>query len=74
MSIARFMSVMRIERTKVLLQQTDLQCKEICLAVGFSREDVGAHVFKRLTGLTMEAYRKLARNPVYEDGPRSQVG
>ncbi len=59
-SLSRFITQVRVEKAKALLRETDLLCFEICYAVGFTREDTGAKVFKRETGCTMQAWR--ARN------------
>ena len=59
MPLSAFLTACRVERAKDLLMTTDLRCREICTRVGFSREDVGAHVFKRSTGMTMEQFRNL---------------
>jgi two-component system response regulator YesN len=58
-SLSIFISRTRIERAMDLLSNSEMECKEICLAIGFSRADVGARRFKSQTGLTMEEYRKL---------------
>lgn len=57
-SLSKYLSEIRIERAKELLQKSNLKCKEICLAVGFSREDSGSRTFKRHTGISMKEYRK----------------
>ena len=59
-SLSQFITQVRIEQAKTLLRETDLLCFEICYAVGFTREDTGAKVFKREVGCTMKAWR--ARN------------
>lgn len=57
-SLSKYFSEVRIERAKKLLLESNRKCKEICLAVGFSRADVGAHVFKHHTGVSMEEFRR----------------
>jgi AraC-like DNA-binding protein len=52
------MTHLRVERAKKLLLNSNLDCKEICYLVGFSSQVVGAHVFKRLTGITMKEHMK----------------
>jgi transcriptional regulator GlxA family with amidase domain len=59
-SLRTYMSEVRVEQAKKLLATSDFPCKEICFMVGFTREDVGARVFKRLSGLTMAQYRTTA--------------
>lgn len=51
----------RILRAQKLLKETQMRCFEICFAVGFTQEDTAAKTFKRVTGQTMEEYRKLTR-------------
>ena len=58
--LSRFITRVRVEKAKALLRETDLLCFEICFAVGFTREDTCAKVFKREVGCTMQAWR--ARN------------
>ena len=60
-SLSRYVSGVRIERAKKLLLNSNQKCKEICLAIGFSREDIGSRVFKRHTGLSMEEFRRIGR-------------
>ena len=57
MSLSRFITQVRVEKAKALLRETDLLCFEICFVVGFTREDTGAKVFKRVAGCTMQAWR-----------------
>jgi AraC-like DNA-binding protein len=63
MSISRFIRNSRVERMKEYLAHTDTQCKVICLDLGI-REDVGARLFKHVTGVTMEEFRAMHRGPV----------
>ena len=55
--LSRFITQVRVEKAKALLLETNLLCFEICFAVGFTREDTGAKVFKREAGCTMQAWR-----------------
>ena len=57
-SLGRYMTHLRVEQAKKLLLNSNCLCKKICYLVGFSSQVVGAHVFKRFTGITMEDYRK----------------
>ena len=61
--LSRFITQVRVEKAKALLRETDRLCFEVCFAVGFKREDTGAKVFKRVTGCTMEAWRRQNRQP-----------
>lgn len=60
-SIAKYIRTIRIERVKFLLLESNLRCKEICLTLGFSREDLGSHVFKRETGISMQEFRRVGK-------------
>ncbi len=60
--LSRFILITKVENAKKLLADTDRYCFEICFDVGFSREDVGARIFKRVTGMTMLQYRESARD------------
>ena len=57
-ALSDFVTHERVERAKSLLLSTRLRCFEIAYHAGFSREDVGAKAFRRLTGETMEHFRK----------------
>jgi len=49
----------RVRRAKKLLRETNKRCFEVSYEVGFRREDVAARVFKKQTGLSMQAYRHI---------------
>lgn len=57
-----FLTQRRVERAKRLLAETDLGAAEVGRAVGWTREDTAAHVFRRETGETMQAYRRRVQN------------
>lgn len=59
--LSRFILMTKVENAKKLLAETDKYCFEICFDVGFPREDVGARIFKRMTGMTMLEYREEKR-------------
>jgi AraC-like DNA-binding protein len=61
LSLSRYIRATRIERMKEQLQNSEAPCKVICLELGL-REDVGARLFKNVTGMTMENYRRLCRH------------
>jgi len=67
-SLHDYVEQVRIEQAKRLLGTTERRCFEICFEVGFGREDTGAKVFKRATGMTMEEYRLKLR----EGGDKNQ--
>jgi transcriptional regulator GlxA family with amidase domain len=56
-TLAKYIAQLRVDRAKGLLLNSDLECKEISYLLGFSSQNVGAHVFKRLTGYNMQRYR-----------------
>lgn len=60
-SLKDFIIDCKIEEAKRLLIETDLLCKEICLEVGFEREDSGTEMFKRRTGMSMKEFRNYHR-------------
>ncbi len=59
--ISSFINQAKVKRARILLEDTSLTCLEICVDVGFLREDSGARTFKRLTGMTMKGYRENCR-------------
>jgi AraC-like DNA-binding protein len=61
LSLSRYIRATKIARMKDQLQNSESPCKVICLDLGL-REDVGARLFKNVTGMTMESYRKLCRH------------
>jgi AraC-like DNA-binding protein len=61
LSLSKFVFSVRIEQAMKLLLDSDMECKTICQSVGFSRQDVAARAFKNHTGITMEQYRRTAR-------------
>lgn len=56
--LSQFVSEARVEEMKRLLSVTAQRCREICLGVGFAREEVGERAFKRRVGMTMMEFRK----------------
>ncbi len=56
-SLSKYITEIRVEMAKRLLETTEKSCQEICDGVGFSRADVGARTFKRITGRTMKEFR-----------------
>ena len=45
MRLSEYIARVRIEKAKRLLEQTKMTCRQICVTVGFSREEVGERVF-----------------------------
>jgi two-component system response regulator YesN len=58
MRLSEYIARVRIEKAKRLLEQTRMTCRQICVTVGFSREEVGERVFKRIVGMTMMQHRE----------------
>ncbi len=56
-TLSAYIVRVRVDMAKRLLQTTDKYCQEICTEVGFSRADVGARAFRRITGATMREFR-----------------
>jgi AraC-like DNA-binding protein len=55
-SLHKHIASMRVKEMKDLLRTTDLSCMAVCLELG-CREDVGARLFKKHTGITMQGFR-----------------
>lgn len=60
MPLSEYITRIRVEMAKRLLETTEMSCQKTCEAVGFSRADVGARAFKKFTGNTMKGYRDLS--------------
>ena len=58
MRLSEYIARVKIENAKRLLEQTKMACRQVCFTVGFSREEVGERVFKRIVGRTMKQYRE----------------
>lgn len=56
MPLSEFISRMRVEVMKEYLRIGDEPCQNICFNAGL-REDSGARLFKKITGMTMKQYR-----------------
>jgi two-component system response regulator YesN len=56
--LSDYIRLKRVETMSELLTGTRMPCYLIGFEVGFRREDTAAKVFKKLTGLTMQEYRK----------------
>lgn len=63
LSLSNYIRATKIARMKDQLQNSEMPCKVICLDLGL-REDVGARLFKNVTGMTMESYRRLCRHDI----------
>jgi methylphosphotriester-DNA--protein-cysteine methyltransferase len=62
MHLSEYLTAVRVRRMQEMLLMTQKPCFEICFDAGFRREDTGAKVFKRITGMTMAQYRGGGRN------------
>lgn len=63
MSIREYITSLRIESAKTLLQDTKLEVAEIAMSVGFSEPNYFTSIFKKHTNLTPSAYRKARQYP-----------
>jgi AraC-like DNA-binding protein len=77
-NLSDFIIESKIEKTKKLLIETDLLCKEVCFRAGFRRDDSGAEVFKRHVGMTMVQFRtehrkgKIGEDSNFGDGKKNR--
>ena len=58
----RFVLQRRVERAEVLLRTTDMTIAAIAFAVGFSSQSHLTTTFRRVTGVTPHAYRRLEQD------------
>ena len=54
--LSSFIARVKVEAAKRMLERTMIACRDVCLGVGFSREEVGERIFKRHAGITMKRY------------------
>ena len=59
-----YIAEVRVAEMQELLRTTDLSCMAVCLECG-CREDVGARLFKRHTGITMKQFRDKCHGESY---------
>ncbi len=57
-SLGRYITAQKVNAMKEMLMMDRRKCYFICFDFGL-REDTGAKVFKRSTGMTMKEYRKM---------------
>jgi len=69
-TIAAFISEVRLEEVKKLLRTTDTRCFEIASQFTFGREDVLSRWFKRRTGMTMQEFRHKNGKPKSSGGAK----
>lgn len=68
-TLARFIRLVRVDRMKQLLLETDYTCQEIIWHAGFMRDDTGYKVFRALVGVTMLEYRKQCPDQIMPAAP-----
>jgi AraC family L-rhamnose operon regulatory protein RhaS len=61
LTITQYVTKLRVEHARSLLEQTDLTVTDICHRTGFEDSGYLTRVFKRATGVTPRAYREHAR-------------
>lgn len=60
-NFVEYMTNLRMEKAKELLQKDELSMKEICSAVGYSDPNYFSRIFKKNTGATPTEYREKER-------------
>ncbi len=68
-----YVTRLRIQRAKLLLETTNLSVMEVCLDVGFSSLGSFTSLFARRVGLTPARYRRQVRKLVRVDGIRDRL-
>jgi len=58
LSFTRFLNNVRVEKSKKLLSMTDMRLAEIALNCGFEEQSYYTKVFKAITGITPQQYRR----------------
>ena len=56
-TLAVFIRKLKVEKAKRLPVTTNMTCGKVSRAIGYSRPDVAARMFRRLTGQTMTEYQ-----------------
>lgn len=64
-SIIDYLIGIRMHKSKILLEQTDLPLKEIALSVGYSDVSYFIRMFKKQTGITPKQFREQATKSSY---------
>lgn len=65
MSPAQYITKLKIEKSKVLLTETEFTILQVALEIGFENQSYFSQVFKKNTGLTPEYYRKISMHNKY---------
>ena len=58
MNLNRFIRVVRMEKAKELLENTDLTVKDIAEKTGYTSANSFCRAFRRVTGMNTSEYRK----------------
>ena len=66
MTFKEYLNELRIEKSRSLLLNSDLSITEISAMLGFNDQSYFCKIFKRITGVTPDRYRKRSRRINYE--------
>jgi len=61
-TIERFTMVLKIERTKELVENGELSFSEIAYSIGYRNASALSRIFKRETGMTLKEYKNIGAN------------
>lgn len=56
--LSTYINIVRIEKSKLLLAETEMFIEEICMKVGFTNKVTFLRVFKKIEGITPSQYRE----------------
>ena len=56
--IGTFIRIKKVEHAKKLLSTTNMSCKKVAQAIGYSRGDVASRTFRQVTGQSMSSFQK----------------
>ncbi len=62
-TLTNYISQLRVDRAKKMLQNTDKKLIDICYEVGFNDSKYFSRIFKKYTGLTPSEYRSQVKQP-----------
>jgi len=68
MTFTQYLTGLRIEKAKEMLETTDLRSFQIAEAVGYNDAHYFSYMFKRSTGMTPGEYRR-EKNPSQKNKP-----
>jgi AraC family L-rhamnose operon regulatory protein RhaS len=69
LTIHQYLTKLRVERARALLEETELSVTEVCHRAGFEDSGYLTRMFKRATGVTPRAYRDQCRR----NGPEASA-